>query len=310
MAFKLTLRTALTGFILVAPGGVAIAQPADTGAGPGDWQRTVSSILARPGAEQPGGVYRVSLPRTDLKVTLDNVELRPGFALGSWLAFHPHGQELMVMGDLVLTDREIAPVMRRLATAGLEVTALHNHLLRGQPATMYLHVSGMGEPTALATALRTALQETGTPREGGGAPAAGQERIEGLDTAALARILGHEGTASGGVYSVTVPRAEAIREHGSEVPASMGLGTAINFQAAPGGKAAVTGDFVLTATEVVPVQRALVENGIEVTALHNHMLGEEPRLFFTHFWGVDDGEKLARGIRAALDRTSSRAAGG
>ena len=150
-------------------------------------------MLGRPGTEQPGGVWRVSLPRTDLKVTLDGVEIRPSFALGSWLAFHPHGRELMVMGDLVLLEGEVAPVMRRLAAGGLEVTAL-------------------------------------------------------------------------------------------------------------------TGDFVLTAGEVVPVQRALVENGIEVTAIHNHMLGEEPRLFFMHFWAVDDAEKLARGLRATLERTNSRRA--
>jgi hypothetical protein len=241
-------------------------------------------------------------------VTLDGVELRPGFALGSWVAFHEHGQELMVMGDLVLLEREIAPVMRRLAEGGIEVTALHNHLLRSQPATMYLHVAGSGEAARLATALRGALRETGTPLEGAAGPAADQ-RMEGVDAAAFARALGHEGRAAGGVYAVTVPRAEAIREHGAEVPSAMGLGTVINLQAAGTGGGAITGDFVLTAAEVVPVQRALVENGIEVTAIHNHMLGEEPRLFFMHFWGVDDPGKLGRGLRTALERTNSRRAG-
>jgi hypothetical protein len=293
--------------VLAQPGG-APAQPQGT-APNADWRRTVASVLGRPGAEQPGGVYRVALPRTDLSVSVDGVEIRPGFALGSWLAFHPHGQGLMVMGDLVLLEREVAPVMRRLAEGGIEVTALHNHLLRAQPGTMYLHVAGRGDAATLATALRAALQETGTPLQGGGpSSAGGEERVEGLDTAALARALGQEGRAAGGLYAVSVPRAEPIREHGVEVPGSMGLGTAINFQAAGGGKAAATGDFVLTAAEVVPVQRALVEHGIEVTALHNHMLHEEPRLFFMHFWAVDDAEKLARGLRAAVDRTNSRRA--
>ena len=317
-------RSALTGLaFLGAAGAPSLAQQGMAPAGPGgapadrqglapdaDWHRTIDDVLGRPGAEQPGGVWRVSLPRTDLKVTLDGVAIRPGFALGSWLAFHPHGRELMVMGDLVLLEGEVAPVMRRLAAGGLEVTALHNHLLRAQPATMYLHVGGHGDAARLATALRAALQDSATPLQSGAAPAAagGEQRIEGLDTDAIARALGREGRGTGGVYSVSVPRAEAIREEGAEVPPALGLGTAINFQAAGGGKAATTGDFVLTAGEVVPVQRALVENGIEVTAIHNHMLGEEPRLFFMHFWAVDDAEKLARGLRAALERTNSRRA--
>ena len=274
------------------------------------WQQEIASGLGKPGTEMPGGVWRVALPRTDLKVTLDGVALRPGFALGSWLAFHPHGQELMVMGDLVLLDTEVAPVMRRLTASGLEVTALHNHLLRAQPATMYMHVSGHGDAAQLTAKLRAALQESATPLQGAAAPpAAGSERIEGLDTVAVARALGREGRAAGGVYGVSVPRAETIREGGMDVPPALGLGTAINFQAAGSGKAAITGDFVLTASEVVPVQRALLENGIEVTAIHNHMVGEEPRLFFMHFWAVDDAEKLARGLRVAIDRTNSRPSG-
>lgn len=299
---------ALLALSLLLPTGV-LAQQASTTPN-ADWHRTVDDVLGKPGTEMPGGVWRVALPRTDLKVMLDGVQLRPGFALGSWLAFHPHGQELVVMGDLVLLDTEVAPVMRRLAAAGLEVTALHNHVLRAQPATMYMHVAGHGEAAKLATALRAALQESATPLQGAAAPAsAGAERVEGLDTAAIARALGREGRASGGVYGVTVPRAETIREDGMDVPPALGLGTAINFQAAGAGKAAITGDFVLTAGEVVPVQRALLENGIEVTAIHNHMVGEEPRLFFMHFWAVDDGEKLARGLRAAIDRTNSRPSG-
>src|SRR5919206_5175965 len=139
-----------------------------------NWQQRVAEGLGKAGSAMPGDVYRVGLPRTDLKVTLDGVELRPGFALGSWLAFHPHGQGLMVMGDLVLLEREVAPVMRRLAAGGVEVTALHNHLLRAQPATMYLHVAGQGDAARLATALRTALKESATPLEAAGGPAGDQ----------------------------------------------------------------------------------------------------------------------------------------
>ena len=307
---------------LAASGSPALAQQGSTApAGPGgaparqqglapnaDWHRTIDDALGKPGAEQPGGVWRVSLPRSDLKVTLDGVEIRPGFALGSWLAFQPHGQGLMVMGDLVLLETEVAPVMRRLAAGGIEVTALHNHLLRAQPATMYLHVGGHGDAAKLATTLRAALQETATPLQGAAAPA-GDGRVEGVDTAAFARALGREGRAGGGGYGMSVPRAEPVRDAGMEVPTAMGSATVINLQAAGNGKGAVTGDFVLTVAEVVPVQRALVEHGIEVTAIHNHMLRDEPRIFFMHFWGVDDPEKLGRGLRVALERTNSRRTG-
>jgi hypothetical protein len=317
MTRRVTFRAALLGLAVALPTAGALAQqgapPARPGGAPAqsqgvmpnaDWHRTVDDALGKPGAEQPGGVWRVALPRTDLKVTVDGVQIRPGFALGSWLAFHPHGQELMVMGDLVLLEAEVAPVMRRLAEGGIEVTALHNHLLRAQPAPMYLHVGGHGEAAKLAAALRLALRETATPLQGAAGPG-GDQGVEGLDTAAFARALGREGRAAGGVYGVAVPRAEPVRDGGMEVPAAMGSATAINLQAAGNGRGAVTGDFVLTAAEVVPVQRALVEHGIEVTAIHNHTLNDEPRIFFMHFWGVNDPEALGRGLRAALDRTNS-----
>ena len=301
-------RPALAALTFLAVSLSAVRAQTGPEPSPADWKRTVASVLGRPGTDQDGGVYRVSLPRSDLKVMVDGVEIRPGFALGSWLAFHPHGQELMVMGDLVLLEREVAPVMRRLAADRITVTALHNHLLRAEPATMYLHVAGQGDPARLATALRAALQETATPLQGGG-PGGGGDRVEGLDTAAIVRVLGREGRASGGVYQVSIPRAERITERGMEVPKAMGLPTVINFQAAGGGRAATTGDFVLTADEVVPVQRALIEHGIEVTALHNHMLHEEPRLFFMHFWGVGEPERLAQGLHSAVERTNGRRGG-
>jgi len=259
----------------------------------------------------PGGIYRVGLPRSDLKVVLDGVELKPALALGSWLAFRRHGSgsEVAVMGDLVLTDDEVNPVMTRLAEGGVEITAIHNHLLRNQPHTMYMHVNGRGEPGKLAATLRAALEQSKTPLgggEGGGSqqPPAGVSTASGidLDTAAIDRALGHKGKVNGGVYQVSVPRAETPRDDGMEVPEAMGTGIAINFQPTGGGKAAITGDFVLTADEVNPVLRALRANGIEVTALHNHMLDDQPRLFFMHFWANDDAQKLAKGLSAALEK--------
>ncbi|WP_236019900.1 DUF1259 domain-containing protein [Sabulicella rubraurantiaca] len=313
MHIRTTLRIVLLSLVALMPqaGASGQTQPNATAPAPSapggdpDWRNTIAEVLGKPGTDMPGEVYRVALPRTDLQVTLDGVRLLPGFALGSWVAFHEHGGQVMLMGDLVLLESEIAPVMRRLAEGGVEVTALHNHLVRAQPATMYLHVAGLGEPRRIAVVLRTAVQESATPLEGAASPSA-EDRMEGLDTAAFTQALGREGRVAGAVYSVSVPRAEAVQENGAEVPPAMGLGTVINLQAAGNGRAAVTGDFVLTAPEVVPVQRALVESGIEVTAIHNHMLHEQPRLFFMHFWGVGEPEGLARGLRTALDRTNSR----
>ena len=262
------------------------------------WTR-VGEALGKAGTEVSGGVYRVALPRTDLKVTLDGVELKPGFALGSWLAFEKMGQEGMVMGDLVLTMDEVNPVMTKLAAGGIEITALHNHLLRNQPFTMYMHVQGNGDPVKLAGVLHTALAESKTPLSAAAAPSPTPPPID-LDTAAIDQALGAKGTNNGGVYQFGIPRAEPIKDDGMDVPPAMGSAIAINFQPTGGGKAAITGDFVLIAREVNPVLKALRDHGIEVTAIHNHMLDDQPHLYFMHFWANDDARKLAEGLKAAL----------
>jgi hypothetical protein len=294
----------------VAVLGLAFGTPA---LGADGWQQQIASGLGKPGTEMPGGVYRVGLPRTDLNVTLDGVAIKPALALGSWLAFKPIGNDVMVMGDLVLTQEEINPVLTRLEQGGVEITALHNHLLRSEPATMYMHVHGHGDPAKLATTLRDALNASKTPfgaETAGISPqaaaqatttASNEQKLD-LDTTAIDQALGRKGKVSGGIYQVSVPRAEAVKDSGMEVPEAMGSAIAINFQPTGSGKAAITGDFVLTADEVNPVIKALQSNGIEVTALHNHMLNDEPRLFFMHFWANDDAKKLARGLRTALDQ--------
>lgn len=283
--------SALLGAVmLIGP----LAMPASAAT---DW-RIVEQIIGWPGAEQPGGVYRFSLPRSDLKVTLDGVAIKPALALGSWLAFKEEGDETMVMGDLVLTEAEVNPVMSSLADSGVEITALHNHLLRAQPATMYMHVEAHGDAVKLARSLRLALEESQTPIAF--QPPAGNADGPPLDTAALEHALGHKGKANGGVYQFAIPRADAVHADGMEVPPALGTAIAINFQALDGGKAATTGDFVLTAEEVNPVLHALHQYGIQVTAIHNHMLADEPRLFFMHFWAVDDAGKLGEGLQAAL----------
>jgi hypothetical protein len=289
----MTGKTRLFAAMILA---IAIAAPAR--ADEAQWH-AVADALGKTGGETPGGVYRVGLPRTDLKVLLDGVELKPALALGSWLAFRRMDGEAMVMGDLVLTADEVSPVMKKLAEEGIEITGLHNHLLRAAPATFYMHVLGHGDPVRLAAALHDGLVLSKTPLAGSTAVAASS--IE-LDTAAIDRMLGAKGKVNGGVYQISLRRAEKVTDAGMEVPEAMGSAEAINFQPAGSGKAAIAGDFVLTAQEVNPVLRALREGGIEVTALHNHMLDDEPRLFFMHFWAVDDVTKLASGLKAALDK--------
>jgi hypothetical protein len=291
MTMRLHVRELALIALLAGAPGLAVA--AD------DWQAQVGEALGKSGTAAPGGVYRVGLPRTDLKVTLDGVELKPGFALGGWLAFEKMGDQGMVMGDLVLTENEVNPVMTKLAVGGIDVTALHNHLLRNQPFTMYMHVLGHGDPVKLAAALHAALAESKTPLSAAPAAAAAPPPID-LDTTAIDQILGAKGTNNGGVYQFSVPRAEPIKDNGMDVPPPMGSAIAINFQPTGGGKAAITGDFVLIAKEVNPVLRALRDHGIEVTAIHNHMLDDQPHLYFMHFWANDDARKLAEGLKAAL----------
>jgi uncharacterized protein DUF1259 len=294
------------------PGFLAIAAVLTGLAGPAlgaesDWQAKVAEALGKTGTAMPGNVYRVGLPRTDIHAKLDGVELKPGFALGGWLAFEPMGNQAMVMGDLVLMGEEVGPVMQKLLDGGISVTALHNHLLRNQPFTMYMHVLGTGDPIKMATTLHAALATSktplGPPPSGSSQPQAAPPQID-LDVAAIDQVLGAKGNNNGGVLQYGIPRAEPVKEAGMEVPVSMGAGQAINFQPTGGGKAAITGDFVLIAKEVGPVMQTLKSNGIEVTALHNHMLNDEPRLFFMHFWANDEAKKLAQGLKAALAHIS------
>jgi hypothetical protein len=293
----------LSKFAIAA--GLITGMSASAFAADENWAR-VGAALGKAGTEMPGGIYRVALPRSDLKVTLDGVELKPGFALGGWIAFEKMGRDSMMMGDLVLTSEEVNPVMARLVSGGIEVTALHNHLLRNQPFTMYMHVFGRGDPVKLAAAVHAALEESKTPltpaATGSSQPqatASPPQRID-LDTAGIDQALGAKGKDNDGIYQFSIPRADAVKDGGMAVPASMGSAQAINFQPTGGGKAAITGDFVLIAKEVPPVLTALRENGIEVTAVHNHMLDEQPRLFFVHFWANDDAKKLGQGLNAAL----------
>jgi hypothetical protein len=270
-----------------------------------DW-KAVENAMNRSGQMQPGDVIRFGMPRRDLHVTIGTVVLKPGFALGSWVAFkRMDNAGAMAMGDLVLTEDEVQPVMRKLQQGGIEIGALHNHLIGESPRVMYMHIATHGDAGAMARAIHDALALTKTPPPDEGAAASTPAALE-IDQKKIEEILGHTGKLNGGILQFGVPRAESVTADGAEVPPSMGLATGLNFQPTGNGNAAITGDFVLLGKEVNPVMKALRENGIAVTALHSHMLSEEPRLFFMHFWANDDALKLAKGLRAALDLTNSK----
>ena len=291
----------------VALGGViaAVATPLAAWAADPDW-KAVEQALGKSGQMQAGDVFRIGMPRTDLNVTVKGVPVKAGFALGSYAAFKQVGDQAMVMGDLVLLDQEIPAVMSGLFAGGLEVTAVHNHLNEMSPHTMYMHYSGHGDALQMARALRQALSASGTPL-GGPAPASATPGGPTLDTKAIEQALGRSGRDVGaGVFQVTVPRAEAITEMGQPLLPAMGVVTVMNFQPTSDGKAAITGDFVLIDKEVNAVAKVLRQQGVDVTAIHNHALVDTPRLFYMHFWANDDPVKLAQTLKAALDQTNSR----
>jgi hypothetical protein len=267
-----------------------------------DWSAT-DRALGRAGADQPGSVHKFSFPRSDLRVTIGDVTLKPALALGSWVAFKKatDGQS-MAMGDLVLTPDEVAPVMAKLQQGGVEQSALHNHLVGEAPHVMYMHIMAKGDAAKIAQTIHDALAATRTPMQ---APAAAPPvAAAGIDTAAIAAALGYSGKSNGGVYQISAPRPEAIKEGPDEIPPSMGVATAINIQPTTAGRAVATGDFVLLPMEVNAVIRALEANGVAVTALHSHLMMDQPHVLFMHFWGNDDTAKLTAALRAALDATA------
>lgn len=263
-----------------------------------DWA-AVTSAIGRSGAVQSDGAMKYSFPRSDLKVNLDGVRVRPALALGSWIAFKRMGSnEAMVMGDIVLTEPEVQSVITALQQKDVQQTAVHNHLLRESPRVVYVHIAAHGDAVRIATAIKAALDLTKTPPPPPPTPSSPLD----IDTAAIHRTLGYAGRMNGGVYQVSVPRRDKITMDGEVIPPSMGVATAINFQPTGRGYAAITGDFVMLSGEVnriIPILRA---NQIDVTALHSHMLGEEPRLYFMHFWAHSDANRLAAALRSAIDQ--------
>jgi hypothetical protein len=267
-----------------------------------DWKK-VDAALGKT-ATVSGELHRYGLPRSDLKVMLDDVSIKPALALGGWVAFAPMHGEAMVMGDLVLLDTEITPVMTKLLESGLDITAIHNHVLRASTATFYMHVAGHGDPEKMAGSIRAALSSQSKTPFDPPATTAGPAPTIDLDTAKIDEAMGAQGTVNGGVYQFGIPRRDPVMESGMRVSGGLGGANAINFQPTGNGKAAITGDFLVTGNEVNPLIRALRAGDIEVTAIHSHMLDAQPRMFFIHFWANDDALKLARNVRVALDKTA------
>jgi hypothetical protein len=273
----------------------ALGQGLDTAA--------IDQALGRPG-QKSGEVYKLSFPRTDLHVAVNGVVIKAGLALGSWAAFSGSNDKAMVMGDLVLLQNELNPVMKKLREAGFEITAVHNHLLDEAPRVMYMHYMGEGNAKQLAASLHGALAESKTPL---GKPAsAPADSTSPAWVKAVQDSVGREGNFKGGVLSFAIPRSNAITVNGMTITPAQGVAESINFQEAGTGKVATTGDFVLTADEVNPVISALNQHNISVTALHSHMLKEEPRLFFMHFWGLGSTDAVGGGIKAALAKVSTK----
>jgi hypothetical protein len=261
----------------------------------------IDEALGRSG-QKTGDVYKVSFPRSDLHVSVHGVAVKPGLALGSWAAFLGTDDNAMVMGDLVLLEGELNPVIEKLRSSGFDISAVHNHLMEESPKVLYTHYMGHGPAVQLATSLRAALAVSKTPLEK--AAAAAEEAAPPAWVKAVEDAVGRKGTFKGGVLSYGVARSDTITMGGMTIPPAAGVAEAINFQAADSGNVATTGDFVLTAEEVNPVISELQGHQISVTALHSHMLTEQPRLFFMHFWSVGSPETVGGGIKAALGRVA------
>ena len=269
----------------------------------GSYWKPVEKAIGKNGTMLPGGVFKIDLTRSDAIVAIGDVRLRPAMAMDSWVSFMRMGDGAMMMGDLVLKADEMGPVQSKLSAEGIDITAVHNTLIGESPQVYDIHIGGKGDPATLAAKVRAALDTAGIHSGGEGVLPAGPD----MDTGQLDKIIGYNGTMEDGVYVFSIPRAERITMDGMEMPPSMDVATMIKFQSLSDGRAAITGDFLLRPDEVKPVIQELNENGIEVTALHTHMLTEEPRMFMMHFWGTEDAYRLAQGLRQALDKTNNKA---
>lgn len=249
------------------------------------------------------GEYKITVPQNDLHIVVDGFKIIPPMGLATWIAFTPCGDSAMLMGDIILSENDVAPVQQEVIRQGLSITAIHNHFVRNRPNVMYMHIDGFGNAATLAASAKAILDKVSEVRGGDPKAAKGDSVVNTLNIPMLDSLMGHKGEMSKGVYKYTIGRPDVmLREHGVPISTFMGFNTWAAWQGTP-EKAAVAGDFTMLMDEVQPVIKTLIENGIEVVAVHNHMVHEEPKIFFLHYWGVGQAEKLAKGLRAALDKT-------
>ncbi|MDP4115249.1 MAG: DUF1259 domain-containing protein [Bacteroidota bacterium] len=260
----------------------------------------VEKIIGKNGNVQ-GNVLKITFPRTDLNVKVKDVKIEPALALTPWLAFYKMGDETMIMGDLVLLLDEVPNVIKTVVENGLEITAIHNHILNETPQIIYMHVGGSGEPLELAKKIKSVLNQTKIPIQ----TAKPVTNKPDYDWTNVQNVIGVKGQINGNVLQFSIPRSEPITENGMEIPTYMGVTTTFNIQLVK-EKSIATGDFIVMADEVNSVIKALNENNITVTALHSHMLKESPRLFFLHFWGSDTPMNIAKGLKEGLNKTKSK----
>lgn len=262
----------------------------------------IEQITGMKGAENRGE-YKITVPQNDLVVMVDSFRIIPPMGLGTWVAFTPAPKGAMVMGDVVVTETDLRPVQQEVIRQGLTITAIHNHFVRNHPNVLYMHIGGAGPTDSMARKVKAVLDRVKAVRGHDPAVAAAPTVPNSLDTAMLNRIVGYRGEWSKGVYKHTIGRPDVrLTEHGVPVTTFLGFNTWAAWQGTP-ERAAVAGDFAMLENEVAGVIKALVEGGIEVVAVHNHMVHEQPRIFFLHYWGIGPAEHLARGLRTALDHT-------
>ena len=309
--FKNSAKTALlilTGIVSVFFTQMAIAQ---TGQGNQSFKAIDTALIEKVmgiKGKANKGEYKITIPQNDLSVVVDSFKIIPAMGLGTWVAFTPSGEGAMVMGDIILTETDLKPVQQEVIKQGLTISAIHNHFVRNHPNVIYMHIGGSGTTEMMAQKAKAVLDKVAASR--GGNPAAGTASSEAvantLNTKKLDDIIGYKAEMTKGVYKYTVGRPDVkLMEHGVTVSTFLGYNTWAAFQGTP-DKAAVAGDFTMLENEVSPVIKALVENGIEVVAVHNHMVHEQPRIFFLHYWGIGNAEQLAKGLRAALDQTGKK----